>query len=128
MQTAADLKQALQSLQLQTKHNVEEMHAKDELRKRADAENFTLSNEIKTTEEEIRIAEQKIAQMKQSVLAKKRKKDENTKIINKAAQEITHMRMEAQRSQSQLTEIEREYREAVAEQSRMGGGHGMKLK
>ena len=129
MKTVNELNQALQSLQLQTKKNTEEMHVREELRKHAEKENYTLTNEIKSEEEEIRIEDQKVLKMKQAVLAKQRKIQENKEIINRAIQEFTKFRLEIAKEQSQLSTTEREYREAVATAARAANNannNGMK--
>ena len=113
MKNPADLSQALQALQRETKKDVEEIHLREETRKHGAEENFKLAQDIKSKEEEIRIEEQKIQHLRQEMANDKKKEDENNRLITKAAQEITRLRMESQRASAQLAETEREYREAV---------------
>ncbi len=76
MQSASDLNQALQSLQLQTKKDLEEIHTKEEIRRHNEQENLNLTNEVQKLEADIRLAEQNILKMKQEIGLKKRKMEE----------------------------------------------------
>ncbi len=119
MQSASDLNQALQSLQLQTKKDLEEIHTKEEIRRHNEQENLNLTNEVQKLEADIRLAEQNILKMKQEIGLKKRKMEECKRIIAKAVQDVSHLQMEARLNQTKLTNTEREYREGLAQANKM---------
>ena len=129
MQSSSDLNQALQSLQLQTKKDLEEIHTKEEVRRHTEQDTLTLTNEIQKLENDIHLAEQSILKMKQEIGLKKRKIEENKKIIAKAMQDVSHLQLEARVNQNKLSNTERDYREGLAQASKMsrsGGSSGMK--
>ena len=67
--------------------------------------------------------------MKQEIGLKKRKIEENKKIIAKAMQDVSHLQLEARVNQNKLSNTERDYREGLAQASKMsrsGGSSGMK--
>ena len=129
MQSSSDLNQALQSLQLETKKDLEEIHAKEEMRRHAEQDNVNLENEIQKLEADIRTAEQTILKMKQEIGLKKRKMEEARKIIVKSTQDVSHLQNEARLNQTKLTNAERDYREGLAQANKMfknGGINGTK--
>jgi chromosome segregation ATPase len=129
MKNAADLNQALQALHRETTKDAETIHEKEAEKKHADDEIFRLTQDLKSLDEQIRQEEQKILQIRQTENTDKKKIDENKKIITQASQQITRLRMESQRANSQLQDIQREYTAALNETKKTGGmgsNNGMK--
>jgi chromosome segregation ATPase len=122
MQNASDLNQALQGIQRETKKDAEEIHEKEAAKKQAEDDIFKLTQEIKSLDEALRQEEQKINQIRQTEITDKKKIEESKRIITVSGQQINRLRMESQRANAQLQDIQRQYTAALNESKKTGGG------